>query len=195
MLEHVMRYAVRTINREFTPAEAAEITGVSTALQRDWRRRGILAENVEGKWTRWELTDIIRLSVMKLFSDAGIDVSQTKTIAQMALLPTLGALARIDEAVAFEGDEIPEESRDNIRLGTVRTTHPSHTLGRFLVSFGGHEFDVCRTDSLATVESLLDERRLAILPPIVDCHNLASLIAERAGGPVIRYEIEVTGDE
>src|SRR5207249_7491430 len=82
----LMNYSVRTIDREFTPAEAAEITGVSTALQRDWRRRGILAENADGKWTRWELKDIIRLSVMKLFSDAGMDVSQTKTVAQMAIL-------------------------------------------------------------------------------------------------------------
>lgn len=188
-----MRYSVRTINREFTPAEAAEITGVSTALQRDWRRRGILTENAEGKWTRWELTDIIRLSVMKLFSDAGMDVSQTKTIAQMALLPTLGAIARIDEAVAFEGDEIPEESRDRIRIGTVQTTHPSHTLGRFLISFGKGEYDVCRTDSLVDVESLLDRDRRPILS-VVDCHSLASLITERAGGPVIRYEIDVASE-
>lgn len=188
-----MRYSVRTINREFTPAEAAEITGVSTALQRDWRRRGILAENAEGKWTRWGLTDIIRLSVMKLFSDAGMDVSQTKTIAQMALLPTLGAIARIDEAVAFEGDEIPEESRNRIRVGTVGTTHPSHTPGRFLISFGKGEYDVCRTDSLADVESLLDRDHRPILS-VVDCHSLASLIAERAGGPVIRYEIEVASE-
>jgi len=188
-----MSWRCRTINREFTPAEAAAITGVSTALQRDWRRRGILAENTEGKWTRWELTDIIRLSVMKLFSDAGMDVSQTKTIAQMALLPTLGAIARIDEAVAFEGDEIPEESRDRIRLSTVGTTHPSHTLGRFLVSFGKGEYDVCRTDSLADVESLLDTDRRPILS-VVDCHSLASIIAERAGGPVIRYEIEVASE-
>lgn len=188
-----MRFSVRTINREFSPAEAAEITGVSTALQRDWRRRGILAENAEGKWTRWELTDIIRLSVMKLFSDAGMDVSQTKTIAQMAILPTLAAITPIDAAVAFDGDEIPEESRDRIRFGTVRTTHPSHTLGRFLVAFGKGEYDVCRTDSLAAVESLLDEQPRPIFS-IVDCDSLGALIAKRAGGPVIRYEIEVEGE-
>src|SRR3546814_9298687 len=75
-----MRFSIRSIDREFSPAEAAEITGVSTALQRDWRRRGILPENADGKWTRWDLNDIIKLSVMKLFSDAGIDVSKTSIV-------------------------------------------------------------------------------------------------------------------
>ncbi len=181
-----MRYSVRTITREFTPAEAAEITGVSTALQRDWRRRGILAENAEGKWTRWALDDIIRLSVMKLFSDAGMDVSQTVTIAQMALLPTLGAIAWLDQAVAFEGDEIPEEARGTI----LDTTRRAPSLGRFLVSFGKHADDVCRVASLASMEAFLDDNRRPILS-VVDCQSLASIIVERAGGPVFRYEIEV----
>src|SRR3546814_2787709 len=81
-LELDMRFSIRSIDREFSPAEAAEITGVSTALQRDWRRRGILPENADGKWTRWDLNDIIKLSVMKLFSDAGIDVSKTSIVSQ-----------------------------------------------------------------------------------------------------------------
>jgi len=188
-----MQYSVRTIDREFTPAEAATITGVSPALQRDWRRREILKGNPGGKWTRWTLDEIIRLSVMKLFSDAGMDVSQTKAIAQMALAPTLEAITRIDDAVVFAGDEIPDESQDRIRFSTVRTTDPSHTLGRFLVSFGKSEYDVCRTDSLAEVESRLDSECRPICS-VVDCHNLARLIVERAGGPVIRYEVEVPSE-
>lgn len=192
-----MRYSVHTIDREFTPAEAADITGVSTALQRDWRRRGILSGNTDGKWTRWNLHDIIRLSVMKLFSDAGMDVSQTDTIAQMALMPTLSALAYIDQAVEFDGDEISEERRNEIRFGNVRTTDSSHSVGRFLASFGKGEFDVCRTDTLAALEDLLDREPHPVLS-IVDCHNLALHIVKRAGGPVVRYEIEIletSGDE
>src|SRR3546814_19177921 len=66
-LELDMRFSIRSIDREFSPAEAAEITGVSTALQRAWRRRGILPENADGNWTRWDFNDIIKLCVMKLF--------------------------------------------------------------------------------------------------------------------------------
>jgi len=190
-----MRYSVHTIDREFSPAEAAAITGVSTALQRDWRRREIVKgePNPEGKWTRWSLTDIIRLSVMKLFSDAGMEVSSTTTVASMAVLPTLGALAQIDEAVEFEGDELAEEQKARIRSTTVGTTHPSHTIGRFLVAFGKGEYDVCRTDDLASLEAMLDERARPILS-VVDCRSLARLIVERAGGAVLRYEIEVKAE-
>lgn len=188
-----MRYSVRTIDREFTPAEAAAITGVSTALQRDWRRREIIKgdPNPEGKWTRWALTDIIRLSVMKLFSDAGMEVSSTTTVANMAVLPTLGALALVDEAVEFDGDEIGDAQQARIRFSTVGTTHPSHSIGRFLACFGKGEYDVCRTDDLASLEAKLDEEPRPILS-VVDCRNLAWLIVERAGGPVLRYEITVT---
>ncbi|MGE3877397.1 MAG: hypothetical protein AB7F74_30935 [Parvibaculaceae bacterium] len=185
---------VRIVNREFTPAEAATITGVSPALQRDWRRRNLMKENPDGRWTRWTLTDIIELSVMKLFSDAGMDVSNTTIVAHMAVMPTLGALALIDEAVAFEGVEVPEEFKNRIRFGTVQTTDPSHTLGRFLASFGKGEYDVCRTDDLAALELQLDKEPRPILS-IVDCCSLARLIAERAGGPVIRYDIKTADDE
>jgi hypothetical protein len=181
--------SVSVINREFSPAEAAAITGVSTALQRDWRRREVLKgdPNPEGKWTRWSLTDIIRLSVMKLFSDAGMEVSHTTMIASMALMPTLGALALIDDAVEFDG-EIDDVQKARIRSSTVVTTHPAHTPGRFLASFGKGEYDVCRTDDMASLEAMLDEEVRPILS-VVDCRNLARLIVERAGGPVIRYEV------
>src|SRR3546814_3700256 len=106
-----MRFSIRSIDREFSPAEAAEITGVSTALQRDWRRRGILPENADGKWTRWDLNDIIKLSVMKLFSDAGIDVSKTSIVSQMAMMPTRAAISLTEGAITFEGAELPDEEK------------------------------------------------------------------------------------
>lgn len=188
-----MGYSVSIVKREFTPAEAAAITGVSTALQRDWRRREVIKgePNPEGKWTRWSLTDVISLSVMKLLSDAGMDVSNTTIIAGMALLPTLGALTLIDEAVEFDGDEVGDVEKARVRSTTIGTTHPSHTAGRFLASFGKGEYDVCRTDDLASLEAMLDEEARPIVS-VVDCYNLARLIVERAGGPVLRYEIKVT---
>lgn len=185
-----MKFSVHTIEREFTPSEAAAISGVSPTLQRDWRRREILRGNSDGRWTRWTLTDVIRLSVMKLFSEAGMDVSNTTIVAQMAIFPTLAELAHIDGAVSFEGDELPAESQSRIRASTVRTTDPSHSPGRFLASYGKGEYDVCRTDDLASLEEILDADAYPILL-IVDCRNLARLIVERAGGPLIRYEITV----
>src|SRR3546814_5844570 len=66
-----------------------------------------------------------------------------------------------------------------------RTSHPSHTVGRYLASTGDGELDFCRADTFAALESLMDKRRPVL--SIIDCHSLARLIGERAG-PVIRSE-------
>jgi DNA-binding transcriptional MerR regulator len=185
-----MSWSCTTVNREFSPGEAAEITGVSTALQRDWRRRKILPESNDGKWTRWDLADIIRLSVMKLFSDAGMDVSKTGTVAQMAMMPTLSALYALDGAVEVENDaNVPAgEVASIIERMAPRTSHRAHSIGRFLVVTGPNEFDVCRVSDVSAVSALMDEQHRPIVS-IVDCQTLAALIVERAGGPVIRFEI------
>ena len=111
----------------------------------------------------------------------------------MAVMPTMDALAQIDEAVDFDGNEIGEGLKARIRGNTVRTTHPSHTIGRFLAAFGKTEYDVCRVDDLASLEAKLNKQARPILS-VVDCRSLARLIADRAGGPVIRYEIAVTDE-
>ncbi|WP_199556246.1 MerR family transcriptional regulator [Sandaracinobacteroides hominis] len=187
-----MRYSVETISRDFTPAEAATVTGVSTTLQRDWRRRGVIESKADGTWTRWRLEDIIRLAVMKLLSDAGVDVSSTKIIAHMAILPTLVAMEEIDGAVVFEGDEIPDLSRERIRAAAANDAGPA-AYGRFLVCGGSNELDVTRVPNLAAMDDLADEEPRAI-SFVIDCWFLASLIVDRAGGPVIRRKVEITAE-
>jgi hypothetical protein len=54
----------------FTPAEAERITGVNTASQRDWRRRGYLPAN-EGH-ARFDVFQLARMLVLKVLSDRGI---------------------------------------------------------------------------------------------------------------------------
>lgn len=53
----------------FTPAEAAQITGVTTDSQRDWRRRDILPTQ-EGE-ARYNVFDLAKLTTIHLFSNAG----------------------------------------------------------------------------------------------------------------------------
>ncbi len=184
-----MNWTCRTVDREFTPAEAAKISGVSTALQRDWRRRGILPENSEGKWTRWDLSEVIRLCVMKLFSDAGIDVSKTVLVSQMAILPTLKVIGTIDGATEFDGNELSIEERASILRGMVGTSDPRHTLGRYLAACGEGETDFRRVDKFEDLKSLITRDRPIL--SIIDCQNLARLIVKRAAGPVIRFEVEI----
>ena len=62
----------RAFSTEFTPAEAAEATGVSVDLQRDWRRRDLLKPQRGSGHTRFRLPDLCRLYAMKVFSDIGV---------------------------------------------------------------------------------------------------------------------------
>lgn len=50
----------------FTPVEAEALTGVSNALQRDWRRRGYLPGK-EGSRVAYSLEALSRLFLLKLF--------------------------------------------------------------------------------------------------------------------------------
>lgn len=57
----------------FTPAEAERITGVSTALQRDWRRRNLLP-SMSGH-ARFDVFELARMAVLKHLADRGIGPS------------------------------------------------------------------------------------------------------------------------
>ncbi|SCW36814.1 hypothetical protein SAMN02927924_00230 [Sphingobium faniae] len=195
-----MRYTVRNIEREFTPAEAAEITGVSTALQRDWRRRGILAEKVEGKWTRWTLKDVIGLAVMKRLSDAGIDVSKTLDAAAMAVLPTFGCIYAIDGAIEITGAKVPDKLLTAMLYADgIQTRNsdgsPGREPGHYL--FIGRDFvseavQTARFSSLAGMDDFLTERTFGLFL-VLDCETLGLEIFYRAGGkPLIRKEIEAS---
>lgn len=65
---------------QFTPAEAENITGVSTTTQRDWRRRGILVKRDEGH-ARYDLFDLGEMMATKLLSDRGVPLIEAADVA------------------------------------------------------------------------------------------------------------------
>jgi DNA-binding transcriptional MerR regulator len=185
-----MTWTCRLVERQFTPAEAAQITGVSSATQRDWRRHKLINGNGEGGWTKWDLSDLIRLSVMKLFSAAGMEVSKTGTLASMAMMPTHAAVHEIPGAVLFEAVGVSEEEAQAAAEAMgPRYSNTSRHFGRYLAALGPEEFDVCRTDRLSSLEDLLEEHERPLLH-VVDCKLLAQVLASRAEGPLIRYVVE-----
>lgn len=197
-----MTYSVRTIDREFTPSEAAEVTGVSPALQRDWRRRGILPENEGGKWTRWSLQEIIKLAVMKRLSDSGVDVSKTLDAAHMAILPTLSRIKLAEGAVAFEGDDLPERLKASMVLAEAMATRmsdgtPGPDVGIYL--FIGRDIDsgetmTVRLQNMAAIDDLLAQHAVPLFT-VIDCALLALEIFDRGGGkPLVRIEVEAIAE-
>lgn len=183
-----MSIQVRTVDREFSPSEASAITGVSVALQRDWRRRGILPENPSGKWTRFSVAHVIEMCVMKLFSDAGVSVSLIRDAAAMAVLPTLQRLHQIPEATVFEGEPLSQSMKERVTSGAV-----VGAKGRYLVSWQDQagEPTFGRFATLAGVEDyLLDFSAPLIL--LLDFEAIAKLIWHRVDGPLFRHEVEVS---
>lgn len=92
----------------FTPAEAEAITGVSTASQRDWRRRGFLASG-DGH-ARFDAFDLARMLVIRLLSDRGIGPAQTAQAPSLAFgdIASICAVGALGNAFswsdAWEGD-------------------------------------------------------------------------------------------
>lgn len=70
--------------KQFTPAEAAKVSGVSVASQRDWRRRGFLPKT-EGH-ARFSIFEVAEMLVLSSLGDQGIGPSQVRSV-----LPSLGA--------------------------------------------------------------------------------------------------------
>lgn len=187
-----MKTRFHSIEREFSPSEAEKITGVGVALQRDWRRRKILPENPSGKWTRFSLTDVITMSVMKTFSDAGGSVSFIAEFASMAILPTLAMISEIPGSYAFEGDEITEEMKKRVVSNSVVGAN-----GRYLLMVKAPADEspkIVRSNSLEAIDELLADNE-AIHCTVVDCWRLADKIADRAELPLFRVEVERVEDE
>ena len=179
----------RLVTRQFSPAEAAEISGVSVTLQRDWRRRELLPPNTTGRWATFELGDIITMAVMKSFSDAGISIQKTKYLVGLALMPTYEALHRMPALYSFD-DDVDEAGRD-ISLWAPGFTDGPRDIGRYLVApedKNNNDMNVFRTASLDRIPVLLDACG-AVHCTVLDCRAMATRIAQAAKGPLFRVEM------
>jgi hypothetical protein len=86
----------------FTPGEAERITGLSTTMQRDWRRRDILP-TTHGH-ARFDVFELAEMWVLKLLTDRGIGPQAAMDVApQCAAGIVLNALQWVD---AYEGDHL-----------------------------------------------------------------------------------------
>lgn len=189
-----MPYSVKYTEREFTPAEAAEITGVSTALQRDWRRRGILPKREVEGWSKYSVTGLVQLHVLGFFSDAGVSVKQTRDITSAAVLPVLDILQQWDGASEFKGAKISKKLRETIRsAGFVRGASGRYLVVAHRPQITSRDFPLtwCRPDHLGDIGPWLEEH-LAEGFTCLDLTSIASRIVEHAGLPLFYVLVEQT---
>ncbi|MBX9791257.1 MAG: helix-turn-helix domain-containing protein [Sphingomonas sp.] len=70
----------------YTPAEAEMVTGVNVALQRDWRRRGLLPETGGGH-ARYNAAELAEMMIMQRGATQGLGPKLLKDMLQTAAMP------------------------------------------------------------------------------------------------------------
>lgn len=145
----------------FTPAQAAKITGINVALQRDWRRRGILPPS-EGrtKFTAFAVAEMLALSAL---AAQAIGPQQFKPIAS-----SLGAgivASALRDRSAYRGGDIDAvvNTDDEGIVGRLLVARPADRarelwewraawLGRAVLGAAGHNPAAIRTTFIQWAE-------------------------------------------
>jgi hypothetical protein len=99
----------------YTPAEAEMVTGVNVALQRDWRRRGLLPETGGGH-ARYTAAELAEMILMQDFATGGLGPKALKDMLGTAARPLatwVESLAWVNGAIAIEravpSDQLPAQ--------------------------------------------------------------------------------------
>lgn len=183
-----MSLNVRIIDREFTPAEAAVVSGVSVAQQRDWRRRGLLPEKDTPGWSRFTISEVIDLAVMHLFTRAGVSPSNASQLRGIAILPTLTGIYDNQAGYEFIGDCVDHDTRWKIWF-TNRGDHRPPII--VVTTDDGGNVEVARVNAHAEVEGVIQSAGVPNCV-VLDCYQLANRLIQRAGAPLIQVQLTKT---
>ncbi|MCC1494948.1 MerR family transcriptional regulator [Cognatishimia sp. F0-27] len=187
-----MKYSVRTITHEYSPSEVARVSGVSTSLQRDWRRRGVIQGRADG-WNKYDLADVIRMTVMRAFTQSGISLETAESVSSLAVLPVMDELVRWDDVAVFTGDQLSAEQMDQIRGGHVRGASGDEQFTFVALPENEQGASAARLRNLADGERIMGKSG-NFYGIALDHSLLAHRIAELSPLPIIRFEVEVKDD-
>lgn len=165
-------------SRLFSASKTAGITGVSRALQADWRRRGILPAKADRGWTQYDVEELIQLTLLGFFSGAGFFVKRCAFLADLGLSPTLDHICRMDGAVAGL-DGLTDTERDRVI--------PPDPGASYIVALHGAGCDDHPAQHAYTVDSRYRIGRIlagAEGATLIDLWAIARRIVEGVGGPV-----------
>lgn len=112
-------YLVDRTETDFSSQEAADMSGVHQALQRDWRRRGILDAKEGSGRVRYTINDVCRLKALGILSQSGISVKTQRAMAWQIGAVTAERVRQMRCAAIVEG--IPDELSDQEFARMVET--------------------------------------------------------------------------
>jgi DNA-binding transcriptional MerR regulator len=185
----------------FTPSEAERITGVSTALQRDWRRRGYLPKS--DSHARFEVFDLARLTFMKWMAERGVGPQQTHEIAEWAARGIVWEIFSVVDG--WEGDHravLPPKFQHewglqrNYLIGKIWAlgSHPRVIPGQFFIWWADGEHTWTPSIDLIRNNMTSDDSRLSGPFICVDQMAMAGTIQERAGRAFCHVEAPADSD-
>lgn len=176
----------------FTPGEVEVITGLSTGMQLDWRKRGYLPVT-KGRHARFNAFDIARLMVMKMFSDRGVGPADTRLIADICATGIL--YAALCERTAYRSDLDLQElkaQRTDLQSISRRVIHDITGVGLVPAQYFIWWADGSHTWA-ASVDSALfhlvdDDCRKCGPIMLLDLNALGRGLASKAGQPLVRLD-------
>ena len=186
-----MGIGLRNTWTTFTAGEAERITGVSTATQRDWRRRGFFHSEGDG-WTKYQLEDLGQLLVMRVLQDRGIGPSVSCHIARAAgLRLAFFALNWTDSIEDNTGGAFEKIVRKGKRprgghfVGWVGT---SDDPPKYLVAWADGTSDLVSDIGSAFQGSMFDAKYHGAAI-VLDLDALGAVIGRRAGRPFVTVDL------
>lgn len=182
-----MKLIVSSSELTFTPAEVEEVTGLTTTMQRDWRRRRFLKVQPQSH-ARFRTKEVAEILVMKLLADRGLGPASTRSFSRRAAESVLWYAYENSNAVATRGtsEEIAEYHRIfGQDLKEIERLIGTKTAGlcKYFVAFSDNDF---------VNSSDLDEcfGRESIQPAVVlNLEAIGSHLVAKAGKPLVQIEL------
>lgn len=171
----------------FTPAEAERITGVNTALQRDWRRRGFMPSN-EGH-ARFDVFALAKMLFLQSMAVRGIGPVESSRYADWAMNAIASAALFVPSACNV--GEYPG-SRDLLARSIVEKCSPlGPHLSRVqsapvLVIFANGQERYDLSADRAIEWAARTDRAALLCGPVIalDLDVMGEVLADRAGRPL-----------
>jgi DNA-binding transcriptional MerR regulator len=157
----------------YSPEEAAQLSGVSTGTQRDWRRHKRMPFQSSSSadapgWKRFDLKEIAALTVMQVLNDLNVELPVAQTTAEAA---ADDVMVLISERI----DDCQRRKLKSIRQALVRHWH-------------AERFVVIGSDRLPQFADKLEDLLRRQHSPAVnqlDLGQVADLIVARAKKPFV----------
>jgi hypothetical protein len=155
----------------YAPKEAGELSGVTSDVQREWRRRGLMPfrtpEKETAGWTTFNLKEICALTIMRALSDGcEVPLSTARIIAE----------ASADHVVAFLLEKLDNRQRKAPQTSPLAKSPESE------------RFVVVGSDKIPQFSGNWEELLLRQPSPAttsLDLKKIADLIVSRAKKPFV----------